>query len=230
MSSALDARRGGQGLGSNHEPLAALVARRLREAIMEGSLRPGDRIRQEGVARELGTSRIPVREALQQLQSEGLVTLTSHVGARVAKLELAELDEIYLIRERLEPLAIAQSTPHLVQERQQDLRHLIEDMEVTDGEVPTSWVETDREFHLLSYSAAPLPRLLRLIEGLWNSTQQYRRAYTRLPATVQLAQAEHRLLLEAIQRRDPEDAERLSLMHIRRTRITLQEHRELFDK
>jgi DNA-binding GntR family transcriptional regulator len=230
VSSALNARRGGQGLGPNHEPLAALVARHLREAIMEGSLRPGDRIRQESVARELGTSRIPVREALQQLQSEGLVTLTSHVGARVAKLDLAELDEIYLIRERLEPLAIAQSTPHFVQERQQDLRRLIEDMEVADGEVPTSWVETDREFHLLTYSAAPLPRLLRLIEELWNSTQQYRRAYTRLPATVQLAQAEHRLLLESIQRRDPEDAERLSLMHIRRTRITLDEHRELFDK
>jgi DNA-binding GntR family transcriptional regulator len=214
--------------GPDYQPLAASVARRLREAIIDGKLKPGERIRQETVAEQLGTSRIPVREALQQLHNEGLITLASHVGARVAQLDLAELDEIYLMRERLEPLALAQSVSRLTPEMHEVLRMYVEDMELTSEEVPSNWVDIDRRFHLATYSGALLPRLLRIIEGLWNSSQQYRRAYTMLPARVNLAQAEHRLLLEAILRCDPEDVERMSLMHIRRTRLTLDEHMELF--
>lgn len=216
------------GAPGRYRPLAAIVARELREAILSGRLRPGERIRQERVAAELGTSRIPVREALQQLQSEGLVTVTSHVGARVATLDLSELDEIYLVRERLEPLALGQSVPLLGPEEHAVLGGYIEQMEVRTGRVPRDWVEIDRRFHLMTYSAAPLSRLLQMIEGLWNASQQYRRAYTLLPERVELAQAEHRLLLEAICRKDPDDAERISLMHIRRTRLTLDQHAELF--
>src|SRR5829696_252732 len=112
-----------------YEPLANVVAGRLRKAILEGRLKPGERIRQETLAAEMGTSRIPVREALNRLQNEGLVTLTSHVGARVAQLRLSELDEIYQIRERLEPLAIAQSTPHLSAAQLRDIRGYVEEME-----------------------------------------------------------------------------------------------------
>jgi DNA-binding GntR family transcriptional regulator len=177
----------------------------------------------------MGTSRIPVREALNRLQNEGLVTLTSHVGARVAQLDLAELDEVYRIRERLEPLAIAQSTPGLTDAQLEDLAAYVDAMEAAaDVEDPSRWVDLDRRFHLASYAGAHMPRLLEMIEGLWNATQQYRRAYTRLPERFALAHAEHRLILEALERHDAQNAELLSLMHIRRTRLTLDEHTELF--
>lgn len=177
----------------------------------------------------MGTSRIPVREALGRLQNEGLVTLTSHVGARVAQLRLAELDEVYLIRERLEPLAIAQSAPHLSTAQLREIHGYAEAMEASaDVEDPSRWVDLDRRFHLATYGGAELPRLIDLIEGLWNATQQYRRAYTRLPERFALAHAEHRLIVEALERRDGENAELLSLLHIRRTRLTLDAHTELF--
>jgi len=227
--SASKARTGKNSQTSAHEPLAKLVADHLRGAILDGSLKPGDRIRQEAIAHELGTSRIPVREALNRLQNEGLVTLKSHAGARVAQMHLAELDEVYRIRERLEPLAIAQSAPGLTGSDFQELSGYIDAMEAcADVEDPSLWVDLDRRFHLASYSGVHMPRLRDMIEGLWNATQQYRRAYTRLPERFALAHAEHRLILEALERHDAQNAEVLSLLHIRRTRLTLDEHTELF--
>jgi DNA-binding GntR family transcriptional regulator len=90
-----------------------------------------------------------------------------------------------------------------------------------DPRDPSRWIAIDRRFHLASYSAAGMPRLLEIVEGLWNRTQQYRRAYTRLPTRFTIAHMEHRLLLEAIARRDAEEAAALSRVHIRRTRLAL---------
>jgi DNA-binding GntR family transcriptional regulator len=212
-----------------HQPRANAVVEHLRTEILTGNLKPGDRIRQEAIAQAMGTSRIPVREALSRLQNEGLVTLTSHVGARVAELDVAELDEVYQIRERLEPLAIAESAPRLTNAQLQGLADYVEQMEAcADVSDPSEWVDLDRRFHLASYAGCRMPRLLDMIDGLWNATQQYRRAYTRLPERFALAHQEHRLILEALERRDAQNAELLSLMHIRRTRLTLDEHAELF--
>lgn len=174
------------------------------------------------MAQQLATSRMPVREALKRLHDEGLVTHVSHVGARVAALDVGELDEIYLIRERLEPLALAESIPHLGASDHEQLRRLVEEMEgCADPDDPSRWVTVDRLFHLRTYSGAPMPRLLEIIDALWNRTQQYRRAYTRLRARFETAHMEHRLLLEAIVGRDAEEAAALSAVHIRRTRLAL---------
>ena len=215
--------------GRPYEPVGHAIARQLRAAIIEGRLPPGARIRQEALAQRFGTSRIPVREALNLLESEGLVVLVPHSGARVARLEFAELTELYRIREALEPLAIRESTPLLTDVQLTELRELAERVEQSAGE-PHEWLECDRAFHVGSYAAAPLPRVLTLIESLWNTTQQYRRAYlgTLDVRQLELVDAEHRLILDALERRDAEEAETLQRSHIRRTRITLIEHAELF--
>ncbi len=202
--------------------LPVLVADWIRNEIVEGRLSPGERIRQEAVARQCNTSRMPVREALKRLQDEGLVTHISHVGARVASLDIAELDEIYLLREQLEPFALAQSIPGLTSEQHERLEEHVGEMEAcADPDDPSRWVSLDRSFHLATYSAAAMPHLLDIIDGLWNRTQHYRRAYSRLPTRFAIAHMEHRLLLEAIVRRDPEAAADLSRLHIRRTRMAL---------
>jgi DNA-binding GntR family transcriptional regulator len=215
---------------AGYEPMGQAIARHVRDAIQDGRLGPGIRIRQEALARHLGVSRIPVREALRQLESEGFVTLVPHSGARVARMDLAEHLELYRIREALEPLAIAESALHLSDEQ---LTHLRELADAVSGSIdePLQWLDYDRRFHLESYAAAGLPRLLQMIETLWNITQQYRRVYltTLDERDLQLVAYEHALILDALERRDPVDAEMRQRSHIRRTRLMLSQRTELFD-
>lgn len=217
------------GSEQSRELLTDHVARELRRAIFDGTLQPGDRIGQAAVAEQFGTSRIPVREALQLLQAEGLITILAHSGARVARLELGELRDIYEIRERLEPFALSRSVPLLTDAQLDDLAERVAQIEqaAEAGDIGR-WVELDRDFHLTAMSAAP-SRLLRMIESLWNGTEHYRRTYLVLPERLATALLEHTLLLDAIRSRRSEDAAAILLVHIRRTRETLAEHTELFD-
>jgi DNA-binding GntR family transcriptional regulator len=213
-----------------YEPIGQAIARQVRDAILDGRLGPGVRIRQEALARRFGVSRIPVREALRLLESQGLVTLVPHSGARVARLDLAEHLELYLIREALEPLAIAESAPHLTDEQLAELHELADEVEAARDD-EQRWLELDRRFHLGSYAAAPLPRLLGMIEELWNTTQHYRRAYRSTLSTDEFTfvDLDHRFILDALDRHDAIDAEQRMRSHIRRTRLTLTERREVFE-
>ena len=218
------------------EPLSELATRYLRDAILDGRLRPGTRLRQEAIARELGASRIPVREALRTLETAGLVSLTPRRGARVARLDYAEHAELYRIREELEPLALAESTPRLSDEALAHLRTL--KLQIECSRDPAVWLDLDRQFHLASYAAAPMSRLLKMIEGFWNTTQQYRRVYYTMVAAewspddpaLPMTHLDHCLLLDALERRDADDASSMMRAHIRRTRLTLAASQHLFDE
>lgn len=205
------------------------VAELLREEVLSGVLKPGSRLRQEELAERLGLSRIPIREALRQLESEGLVVMVPNSGAWIARIELKECVEIYKIRERVEPLGLAESIANMSDDDIAELERLVLAIEQT--ETVEEFLRLDREFHLKSYSRSPLPMLQTMIAGFWNKTQHYRRAYTTTigAANRWIILAEHRLLLEAIRNRDAEDAERILLGHIRRTRTELTRHREQFD-
>ena len=205
------------------------VAAGLRQAILQGRLQPGARIRQQEGASQFGTSRIPVREALRSLASEGLVTLEPDVGARVAELDLDELVELYLMRERLEPMVLAESAQHMSLAQIHSLRALVSEMHhLTTTDHHTKWSEADRQFHFQSYQAAGLKRALRLIESFWNTTQPYRHLYRMLPGRFELANSEHLLIVEALERQAAADAADLLLIHIRRTRLTLASRPDLF--
>ncbi len=143
-------------------------------------------------------------------------------------LDYERFSELYMLREVVEPMAIAESASRLTDEQFAHLAQLVAVIEDA-GDDPMRWLEADRRFHLESYAAAPLPRVLALIEGFWNQTQQYRRAYLyRVRTSMEIVNYEHRLILEALERRDPEDAANLQRLHIRRTRTTLAPHAELF--
>ncbi len=204
------------------------IADSLRTAILDGNYLPGARIRQEDVAARSGASRIPVREALRMLDSEGLVTLVANSGAWVTKLTLSECVETYLIRERLEPLLLRTSKPRLDAAAVDRLGGLADEMEA--GAEIDAFMRTDREFHLSSYAGAQSSEMWQIIHRMWNTTQHYRREFTRLAAQAGLGvtHMEHRLLLDCIRRQDPDDAERVLVTHIRRTRLELEQHPELF--
>ena len=204
------------------------IADSLRDSILRGEFAPGSRIRQEDVADRLGASRLPVREALRILESEGLVTLVANTGAWIAHLSLEECQELYQIRERVEPLLLSYSLPGLDETALDRLAALADEMQA--GTDVAHFLQLDREFHLLSYSGARTAILGDTVLRLWNSTQHYRRAFTLVSGPVgnRAVHYEHQLLVGAIRRRDNDDAERVLLGHIRRTRLELLSHPDLF--
>jgi DNA-binding GntR family transcriptional regulator len=215
--------------GAGYEPRAQDVARRLREAIYEGRLKPGQPVRQEAVAEELGVSRIPVREALRQLEAEGLVVLRPHSGARVATLDFAECEEIYKIRERLEPLALSESIVHITEEQAEQAAALALELQQTRND-PVAYLECDRRLHLACYAGVATPRLLRMIVGFWNTTQQYRRILltTFGDEDFDVLDSEHLLIVNSLMTGNARMGEDLMRAHIERSRMRLAHHRELF--
>jgi DNA-binding GntR family transcriptional regulator len=208
-----------------------LIVRELRDEILDGRLRAGERIHQEAVAERFGTSRLPVREALRQLQNEGLVVVLPNAGAHVVRLDQTELAEVYLLRERLEPLAVERAAVALGADHLATMRREAAWMEQNDpGGREAEWLAHDRAFHMASFASAGLPRLLTIIESLWNVAEQYRRAYLSVRSGVlEPTLLEHRLLVDALERHDGEDAARVLEMHIRRTRLGLAGIPEIFD-
>jgi DNA-binding GntR family transcriptional regulator len=206
------------------------IAAHLRQAILNGELPPGSRIRQEEIAERLGTSRLPVREALRMLETEGLTQLEANKSARVPALDRNELDIVYEMRERIETLALRLSLPHLTSEQEQEL-YCIQD-QIEDNDDVGRFLELDRRFHLGTYAGCPSDELLTTVTRLWNSTQHFRRAFMIIGGADRrwFVNAEHRLLLDAISRRDNVDCERYLAGHIRRTRIQLAEHPEIFQR
>jgi DNA-binding GntR family transcriptional regulator len=207
----------------------ARVADELRQAILHGVYPPGTRLRQEELASQYGASRVPVREALRILESDGLVTTVANAGAWIARLSLDECVELYQVRERIEPLLLRYSLPQLTDTQIERLAELAALMQQSrDVE---RFLELDREFHLGSYAGAGTTFLGPTVERLWNTTQHYRRAFTRLmdEDNQRIVHDEHHMLVAALRERDSEEAERVLLGHIRRTRRQLARHPEVFE-
>ena len=137
-----------------------------------------------------------------------------------------------MIRERLEPLLLRRSMPRLDAAAVDRLGRLADDMETRAG--VEAFMRADREFHLSSYAGAASGETWQIIHRLWNTTQHYRREFTRRAVSsagdsgLVVTHLEHRLLLDCIRRQDPDDAERVLVTHIRRTRLELEAHPEIF--
>jgi DNA-binding GntR family transcriptional regulator len=204
------------------------IATALKDAILAGEIPPGEWLRQDEIAVRFGASRLPVREALRILESEGLAVLSPNRGARVPELSLREVNTYYRMRERLEPLTLIESLEHITDTQIDRMEGIQREIELNTD--VSRFLVLDREFHMTSYAACPSGMLLATTVRLWNSTQHYRRAFMLLAGNDRAAvvNAEHRLLLDAISRRDAEDSERFLVGHIRRTRVALTSHPEVF--
>lgn len=204
------------------------IAGILRDEILAGELTPGTWLRQDELAERLGASRIPVREALRILESDGLAESFPNRGSRVPVLSLEDVNTYYRMRERLEPLTLTESLPHLTDDHLAHLEHIQDEIENQSN--VNRFLLLDRDFHMATYAGCPSDHLLAMTVRLWNSTQHYRRAFMVLadPDRAAIVNAEHRLILDAVRRRDPEDGERYLTGHIRRTRVELTAHPELF--
>jgi DNA-binding GntR family transcriptional regulator len=183
------------------------VLAELRRAITTGRLRPGAPIRQDALAEELQVSRVPLREALKTLQGEGLVTYQAHRGYCVETLSLDDLREVYRIRELLEEEAVRRAVARLTDSDLDRLEAAQDEVEraAAGGDV-LAMASANRQFHMTLFECADMPRLVRLIRTLWDTTDAYRSMYYGDAGNRDRVVAEHRATLGALRRRDADEA------------------------
>ena len=175
-----------------------LVAAALRQAILDRELKPGEKIRQEEVAKRLGVSVIPVREALRVLAGEAQVTYRPRQGYVVAELDVRDLSEVYRLRELLEAEAVRVALPKLTDADVDRIAALFD--QVASAATISDAMKANRRAHFVLFEAAALPILLRHIAMLWDSTEAYRALYYSTTSV----DDEHRAIVAALSERDTE--------------------------
>jgi DNA-binding GntR family transcriptional regulator len=189
-----------------------LIADALREAILRGIFQEGQSLRQDEIAAQFGVSRIPVREALRQLEAEGLVTLQLNRGATVSALSPAEAQEICEIRSALETTAIQLAIPQLTES---DLEKATLILDATNQTTDTArWATLNWEFHAALYTPANRPRLLTMIKTLHVNIDRYVRLQMEKMNYLEKSQKEHSQLLDACRQRDAKAAAKVLKRHI----------------
>lgn len=186
----------------------------LRADILTGAIAPGAQLRQEVVAERYGVSRVPVREALQVLTSEGLVSHVPNRGFFVTELSVTDLLEVYRLRQVLEAEAIRAAVPGLRDEDVAALRDLAGQAASAAGRGELAELTAaNRRFHFALFDAAGMPRLTRLLRQLWEASDVYRSLYFRQGGNRDRIRAEHTDMLTALERRDAAAVVRLHDEH-----------------
>ena len=195
-----------------------MILSALRTAITTGALAPGAVLRQTELANEFGVSRIPVRDALQALQSEGLVRIEPNRGAFVCTYSSAELTEIYDLRVMLETSALRHAIPA---HTERSLRRLAAiQRELDDEDLPAEWVRLDRAFHEELYGPCARPRTLELIAGLRGAVERFSLAHLGPDARRPEWNDEHQQLLAAVRAQDIDSATVILTAHLRQTQLS----------
>jgi DNA-binding GntR family transcriptional regulator len=197
----------------NRQTAHEFVRNVLRRAILSGELRGGTRLVQADLASMLEVSTTPVREALRDLASEGLIRFDPHRGAVVQELSGDELREIYMIREILEPFALRLAVPKVTPDLLDRLRALHEKMESEPHSA--EWVDANRLFHLSIYEAAGFPRLSAIIKGLEDASVMYIGASLNdVEGLRETAVHDHGAILAALEKGDADAAVEAVVTHL----------------
>jgi DNA-binding GntR family transcriptional regulator len=193
-----------------------LVYGALRDAIMRCELSPGQRLVIDDLARQFQVSSIPVREALQLLQSEGLVTNVPHAGATVAPISRKSIDEVFTVMEGLEIVATRRAAQRLDERGVQALEACANEMEeAVAAEKYEEWADLNSRFHLTISRLSDMPMLNEMTERVLSRWDRLRRYYFKgvLVHRVEQAQGEHREILAAMKSRDLAGLERMVKQH-----------------
>jgi len=193
------------------------VADFIRQKIIDGSYKGGELIRQEALAAELGVSRIPVREALLQLEAEGLVTIHTHRGAMVAILSPDDAQEIFEARALIEPFMLNEAmklrTPADVLAVQQVLTRYENAIKNDAG--PEELSSLNWALHVRMCEPAKRPRMMAILTSLHNSADRYLRVQINVQEARQRALVDHRNIVDAYAKGDTKKACKLMEQHIR---------------
>ncbi|MDF2178594.1 GntR family transcriptional regulator [Aliiglaciecola sp. CAU 1673] len=199
-----------------HKTRTQLAAEAIREKILRGEIKAGEQLRQAALAEELNISRIPVREALMQLEAEGLVEFEAHKGATATKLSTDQVTELFELRALLETELLRLSIPKLQEKHLLHSEALLEKMAKAydDKNSIDDWSSLNSQFHLSLYEAANRPLTFELVQNLNTNADRYVRANLMLAGGTSKAEAEHAKLLKLCRQGKTEAACALLRQHI----------------
>ena len=209
----------GLSLLTDQQSLQERTYQALRGALLDGVYLPGERIYEGAVAKSLGVSRNPVREAVRRLQQDGLLQVRPHYGIYVTTIPPEEIEDIYRIRGALEATAAALAAERMTDEEVEELGAILLEQQqaaITAAGLPrepVSVVQADR-FHHAIHAGARSPRLNVLLEQIYAQVTHFRNLTLRQPGRAAVSAAGHARIFEAIQKRRAKDADRLMRTHI----------------
>ena len=177
----------------------------LKESLMSGDIKPGEKIITRAVAEKLGVSEIPVREAIKMLESQGFVEVTPHVGAKVVHINLEELEEFYMIRSELEGLAARLASKHIKGSDIAKLEKIQEEhKKAIESEDPKRIADLNQQFHFTIYRSSPYKHLYNMISNLWANANISRinSIFFLSPGRGEETLKEHEQIIEALRRGD----------------------------
>jgi DNA-binding GntR family transcriptional regulator len=186
----------------------------MREAIRDGHFRQGDRIRENDIAKSLGVSRTPVREALRRLQTRGLLDFGAGGGLGVVELSRTQVLELYAMRELLEGAAARLAAQHATPTEVTYMRHLLDEFRSTKD--PDRLAAINRNFHRTIRDAAHNRYMVQSLNDLGEALALLRGTTFSVKGRPETAAMEHRAILDAIRKGDPDTAEREARAHIRK--------------
>jgi DNA-binding GntR family transcriptional regulator len=207
-----------------HRTLSAAIVDQLRQSILDGTHKAGVQLRQDALGELYGVSRIPVREALFQLEAEGLVRIVPQKGAIVAELSLGEIEinDVFDLRCLLEPRMLAQSAPRFEVEdfaRLDDIQAGFE--RAIAARNVSDWGQLNADFHMALYVRAEQPRTQSIVASLLQTSDRYTRVQLSTTASMGTAETEHAELIELCRAGKVADACRLLERHIEAVRTDL---------
>lgn len=196
-------------------PLRDVVFNTLRQAILRGELKPGERLMEIQLANKLGVSRTPIREALRKLELEGLVNMVPRKGAEVADITEKSLRDVLEVRKALEELSVQLACEKITEEEIEELKWVAERFKDTlDDQDVTKIAEADVAFHDVIYTATDNQKLILLLNNLREQMYRYRVEYLKKEEAYPQLIAEHEELIDNISKRNKEEATRIMCEHI----------------
>lgn len=216
----------------SYKPLREIVFETLREAIISGRLKPGERLMEVQLAEEMGVSRTPVREAIRKLELEGFVVMVPRKGAYVADISLKDIADVFEVRAALEGLAAALAAERITEEELEQLERLLVQLaEKIEKNDLTGLIEIDTQFHEVLYRACRNAKLVQILGNLREQIQRFRATSLASPGRMKFALDEHKKIVEAVSERNVELARALAQEHIENAENSLLEAlREMEDK
>lgn len=196
-------------------PLRDVVFQTLRNAILKGELKPGERLMEIQLAQRLGVSRTPVREAIRKLELEGLAIMIPRRGAIVADITVKDLEDVLEVRASLEELAARKACDYITDEQLRDLKKAAADFKKSvESDRLLDCVEADMAFHEIIYAATGNKRLQQMLTNLREQMYRYRLEYLKDKRMHRLLVEEHDTIRRAIRKKDKEKAGSAMRVHI----------------
>jgi DNA-binding GntR family transcriptional regulator len=208
-----------------YELLSQKVYRVLKTEIIKGSLKPGNKLSEGKIAKQMEVSRTPIREALRELAAEGFVKISPNQGVVVSNASIKDIQEVLQIRGVLEGLAARLVTKTINKEEIKELENYLKQMEYyTSKDDALAFSEMDAEFHELILNICRNNRLIQIRKNLSDQAHRYRIKSLSVPGRLKHSLKEHREIVEALMQKDSEQADRLSQKHAENVLKNILEH------